>query len=106
MEGQSYRVEPLTTNQIPDLNEAFSDQDQMWKYSCFGPFKDSESFESWIKSLSIQPDAMIFSVIDIKTNKSVGTAAFVAINPQFGSIQIGHLYFDPNIQVNQMRTVL
>ena len=100
MEGRNYRVELLTSNHIPDMNETFSDQDQMWKYSRFGPFKDSGSFVSWIESLSNQPDAIIFSVVNIKTNKSVGMAAFVAINPEFGSIQIGHLHFAPNIQAN------
>jgi hypothetical protein len=42
---------------------------------------------------------MVFSVIDKKTNKSVGMAAFVAINPQFGSIQIGHVHLSTKIQV-------
>lgn len=99
VEGQCYRVEPLMSSHHPDLLEAFSGQDEMWKYSQCGPFEDSASFKSWIETLASHPNQMMFSVINKKTNKSVGMAAFVAINPEFGSIQIGHVHLSTKIQV-------
>jgi hypothetical protein len=99
LEGVGFRVEPLTATHHSDLLKAFLGQDEMWKFSRYGPFEDSKLFKSWIENLESRPDQMLFSVVDSKINKATGMAAFVAINPELGSIQIGHIHFSSKIGV-------
>jgi len=100
MIGKSCMLELLAPKHSADLWEAFSHdkEGRNWTYMPYGPFLDTKSFEEWLQSLTGKKDPITHVVIDLKTGKAVGLAAFIYINPDFGTIEIGHVNFSPVMQ--------
>jgi RimJ/RimL family protein N-acetyltransferase len=100
MIGESCMLELLDPKHIADLWEAFSHdkEGRNWTYMPYGPFLDTKSFDEWLQSLTGKQDPITHAVIDLKTGKAVGLAAFINIIPDFGAIGIGHVNFSPLMQ--------
>jgi len=43
-------------------------------------------------------DPFFHAVVDARTNKAAGVAALMRIEPQHGSIEVGHVLFSPRLQ--------
>lgn len=71
---------------------------ESWTYLPYGPFQNLQEFEEWIcKSLS-EKDSFFYAILDKETNQPVGICAYLRINPEHGSIEIGHLNFSHLLQ--------
>ena len=107
MHGSRCRLEPIDSDRhASDLFEAFSlDQDQRnWTYLPYGPFTTEDEFRSWIVSSCINDDPCFFSVIDLATEKAVGVASYLRIEPGVGVIEVGHIHFSPRMQGRPIST--
>ena len=95
--GQSCKLEPLQSVHHQDLWEAFAQDKEgsNWAYMAYGPFADYDTFAQWIEGVKTEQNSMFYAVINLETSKAVGLAAYIYINPSFGSIEIGHLNFSP-----------
>ena len=95
--GRSCCLETLSEAQLRDLFEALSADNggQTLTLTSRGTFADFSAFRETFSDLIRNQDPLIFAVTDLQTGKPVGTAAFKAINPGYGSIEIGELTF-PN----------
>ncbi len=100
MIGKSCMLELLAPKHTGDLWEAFSHdkEERNWTYMPYGPFQDLDQFEEWLLSMTGKKDPITHVVVDVKTGKAVGLAAFMHINPGFGTIEIGHVNFSPLMQ--------
>jgi RimJ/RimL family protein N-acetyltransferase len=100
MLGVSCKLELLGPEHSLDLWEAFSHdkEGRNWTYMPYGPFQDLGQFEEWLLSLTGKKDPITHVVVDLKTGKPVGLAAFVHLNPDLGAIEIGHVNFSPLMQ--------
>lgn len=70
----------------------------MWTYLPYGPFDSFASFEAWFRELAAGPDPMPFAIIDQRSNRVVGLAAYLRIAPAAGSIEVGHVIYSPQLQ--------
>ena len=100
MIGFSCRIELLSANHNLDLWEAFSldKEGKDWVYTFRAPYKNFATFDEEFKSLAGKSDPIFLAIIDLKTGKAVGCAAFMSINPEYGSIELGCLYFSRKMQ--------
>ena len=101
LEGQYCRVVPLDVEaHVADLFEAFGldEEGSNWTYLPYGPFADFESYKTWLISISAEKDPLFYSIVDIRTSKAVGVASYLRIDPNNGSIEVGHLNFSPLLQ--------
>ena len=107
MQGQYCRVEPYDPDQHnATLFEAFiqnTDQSN-WTYLPYGPFDDFNSFDQWSRQTCQQDDPLFHTVIDLSTNKPVGIASYLRINPKDGVIEVGHIHFSPLLQRTALST--
>ena len=106
MIGQSCRLEPLSSKHIRQLWESFSldKEGHDWTYVLKRPFEDFETFENYFKSLIGLQDPIFHAVIDLSTDKAVGTASYRLINCDYGSIEIGGLFFSRLMQRTTLST--
>jgi len=110
MLGNYCRVETLNIEKhVEDLYQAFAkDQDHSnWTYLPYGPFNGDEGFDAfkaWMNSTCSGQDPLFHTVIDLKTNKAVGIASLMRIEPQIGVIEVGHIHFSPLMQRTPIST--
>lgn len=78
--------------------------DRDWTYLPYGPFTSEDEFKAWIVSMQDLDDPIFFAVVDLATDKAVGVASYLRINPAAASIEVGHIHFSPLMQRTPMAT--
>jgi putative methionine-R-sulfoxide reductase with GAF domain/RimJ/RimL family protein N-acetyltransferase len=101
MQGQHVRLEPLVVaDHCDDLFAAFAadSENRNWDYLPYGPFASAADLASWMANTCSAPDPYFFAIIDQTSNRATGVASYLRINPQSGSIEVGHINFAPVLQ--------
>lgn len=107
IEGRYVRLEPLDpARHAAELFEAFSAdaQGRNWTYLPSGPFETRASFDLWLAEIAAKLDPLFFAAVDRATGKAVGVSSFLRIQPQAGSIEVGHILFSPAMQRTRLAT--
>ena len=68
------------------------------------PFEDFDQFKGWLESITNGRDPFFYTVVDRRSNKAVGMASYLRINPGQGSIEVGHIHFSPLMQRTPVST--
>ena len=101
MQGRYVRLEPLKpASHCGDLFESFAAdaKNQIWDYLPYGPFETAADFVDWMHATCTKPDPYFFAIVDQASNRAVGVASYLRINPDSGSIEVGHINFSPRLQ--------
>ena len=100
IEGKYVKLEHLRAEHTSDLFEAFSTAADIadWTYLPYGPFETEIDLREWVKELAASNDPWMFALIDAATGKACGVASYLRINPESGSIEVGHIHFSPLVQ--------
>jgi RimJ/RimL family protein N-acetyltransferase len=105
--GKRCRLEQLNANShAADLFDAFSldVSGLLWTYMPHGPFESVDEYHVWVKQVQGQQDPMFYAIIDGQTNKAVGVASYLRIDPRASSIEVGWLTFSPLMQQKPIST--
>ena len=105
--GRLCRLEPLDpVRHARDLFDADAgDVDGTgWTYLPYGPFADPGAYETWVQSVHLSADPLLFAIVDNATERALGVAGYLRITPNAGTIEIGHLHFSPLLQRTAMAT--
>jgi RimJ/RimL family protein N-acetyltransferase len=101
MGGRTCRVEPLDASlHADDLWQANADdaEGRNWTYLHAQRPEDAEAYGTWITRLSASTDPLLHAIVDAKTGKAMGLAAYLRIDPSHGSIEVGHINYSPRLQ--------
>jgi RimJ/RimL family protein N-acetyltransferase len=101
MVGRTCRVEPLDPQRhAADLFEANAEDTagRMWTYLSVGPFADLAAYRTWVEGAARSEDPLFHAIVDAATDRAIGIAAFLRIDPPNGVIEVGHLQFSPRLQ--------
>ena len=101
MEGRYCRVEPIDPERhARDLHTAnLEDREgRIWAYLPYGPFADLDGYLAWMTSTCLGDDPLFHAIIDLQTGKPGGVASYLRIDPQNGSIEVGHINYAPALQ--------
>jgi RimJ/RimL family protein N-acetyltransferase len=101
MSGRYCRVEPLdAARHGPELHAAYAldRAGRMWTYLFSGPFADECEFLQWLAPRQASEDPLFFTILDAATDRAVGLASYLRIDPPHGVIEVGHLAFSPLLQ--------
>ncbi|MCH9845598.1 MAG: GNAT family N-acetyltransferase [Alphaproteobacteria bacterium] len=101
LNGVNVRLEPLKTKRhANDLFEAnaIDEEGLNWVYLPYGPFSTVESFAKWLETQEVNDDPTFFAIIRKSDEKAVGVASYLRINPNEGSIEVGHINYSPLLQ--------
>src|SRR5437899_5106636 len=101
MIGRTTRVEPLSVDaHASDLHQANmrDAEGRNWTHLPYGPFDTLDGYVAWLDSVVDRPDPMFHAVVDLATGRAVGVVSYLRIDPQAGSIEVGHINFSPLLQ--------
>ncbi len=102
--GRYGRVEKLDpVRHGASLWEAMSAAPTMWDYMPYGPFEDESAFQSWLTGRATLDDPYVYAVV-APDDRAVGIAALMAIRPDMGVIEVGHIAYAPALQRTPLGT--
>ena len=94
LEGKLVMIELLfVAKSAAELYEAYQ-LDQYgynWTFLPYGPFSTQSDYLNWLRLFENGTDPVFFAILNKATGKAAGVASFLRINPQWGTIEVGHL---------------
>ncbi len=90
-----------------DLYSAGHDSEealQIWDYMNYGPWPSVDAYEATLRAQSSSFDTIFFAIRSLETGRVSGQSSFLDINPQMGVIEIGHIWFGPELQRTRAAT--
>ncbi|HEX3616248.1 MAG TPA: GNAT family protein [Solirubrobacteraceae bacterium] len=70
----------------------------IWTYLYDGPYPDLESFRESLREQAARHDYVFFTVADAVDNRPLGIVSYLSIVPEHGVIEIGNIWFSPELQ--------
>lgn len=107
MQGRYTRIEPLSlADHAKDLFEAYSLDKEgiLWTYMGVGPFPTFEGFKAWMEPACQSNDPLFHAIIDAKSEKAIGFASYLRIDPPVGVIEVGFIAYSPLLQRSRVAT--
>ena len=105
IDGELVRLEPLDAQRhADDLFEASAGADETWRYLPYGPFASKEQFVAWLRERAALDDPLAYAIIDKRVNAARGIETLMSIEPDHGSIEIGHIWLSPPLQRTRQAT--
>ncbi len=106
LSGWDCRVEPLDLAlHAAALWQAFSvGSGAQWTYFSNGPYANYSEFFALIEQRAQEKDPQNYAIVDAKSGQVLGLAAYLRIDPQAGSIEVGWLHFSPALQGTRLAT--
>jgi RimJ/RimL family protein N-acetyltransferase len=101
MQGRLCRVEPLDPDRhAEDLFAAYAEdrEGRNWTYLPYGPFASLAAFRDWMEKSCLGADPFFHAVVDRQSNKALGVASYLRIDPKIGVIEVGHIHLSPALQ--------
>ena len=87
-----------------DLFIAFDKANALWTYLPYGPFDTANDYGDWIDRKVDGKDPIFYAIIDKLSQKAMGVASYLRINPSAGSIEVGHICLSPALQKTKAAT--
>ena len=104
LDGYYGRVEKLDPSRHgPSLWEAIRVAPTMWDYMPYGPFDNTSAFQVWLAERATLDDPYVYAVI-APNGHTLGIAALMAIRPDMGVIEVGHIAYSPALQRTPLGT--
>ncbi len=99
LEGRHVRLEPLSSVHGDELYQAstVADADQRFKWLFENAPGDRAAFDIWLEKSSASQDPLFFAVIDKASGRVAGRQTLMRIDPAFGVVEIGNIYWGPLI---------
>lgn len=83
---------------------SFENKGESWTYLSCGPFDSIDEFQQWLQNTMNNSDIIFYVILDSKIKKAIGICGYSRINPQHGSIEIGHLHFSKLLKKTPLAT--
>jgi RimJ/RimL family protein N-acetyltransferase len=91
-----------------------------WTYLPYGPFADRPDYTAWITQAAAQRDPYFFAVVcpepveghklprastgSARRYRALGVLSLMRMQPEVGSIEVGHIHFSPALQQSRAGT--
>lgn len=101
MTGRWCRVEPLDVERhAHDLFQSNREDagGRNWTYLNSEPFKEFEAYATWLQRMCAGVDPFFHAIVDGRTEKAIGVAAFLRIDAGNGVVEVGHINYSPSLQ--------
>ena len=99
LEGRYMRLEPLAPHHAADLFAAANPPDALQRFAYLPsyPPQSAETVRAWIIGQQDLVDPILFAVIDKASGRAGGWQQLMRIVPEHGVIEIGYVYWGPDI---------
>lgn len=105
MKGRYVRLERFDPDRhAEDLHKANLMDDRIWDYLPYGPFDDLAGYRAWAVAVAGRDDPFFYALVDAATGRAGGVASYLRIDPNAGSIEVGHINLAPLMQKTRAAT--
>lgn len=107
MTGRYCRLEPVNVQRHEqELFAAYmlAPDGRDWTYLFADRPQTPQDFNAYLTKLANSEDPLHFTILDSATNRAVGTAALMRIEPAHGVIEVGSITFSPLLQKTRAAT--
>jgi RimJ/RimL family protein N-acetyltransferase len=70
----------------------------IWTYLPDGPYDDAEHLAQMLKWAEASEEQLYFTLVRLADDRPLGLASYLRITPEFGAIEIGHIWFGVPLQ--------
>ncbi|MEK0081530.1 GNAT family N-acetyltransferase [Benzoatithermus flavus] len=101
IEGRWCRIEPLDPARHAEAlfeANAADREGRMWTYLPYGPFERLAEYRTWVGRMAASEDPLFHAILDRRSDKAVGVASYLRIEPAVGVIEVGHIAYSPALQ--------
>ncbi len=105
--GRFCRLEPLDVGRHAEsLFAAYSldIESRNWTYLPYGPFKTLADFRDWIGTSCSGDDPFFLAIVDPTSALALGVTSFCRIDPDSGSIEVGHIHYSEPLKRSPIAT--
>jgi len=71
---------------------------KIWDYLAYGPWPSVDAYSNTLRQQSSSFDPIFYTIRSRATGKACGQASFLDMHAQNGVIEIGHIWFGPDLQ--------
>jgi RimJ/RimL family protein N-acetyltransferase len=100
--GTHVTLEPLDARRdgqdLYDAGHATSRHLYTWQYLPYGPFAEYDQFSDWLALQQRSTDPLFHTVRDVRTARAVGLIAIMNIATDHGRAELGHIWYDVDVQ--------
>jgi RimJ/RimL family protein N-acetyltransferase len=97
LRGDRVQLEPLDPDRhAEDLHAAATGDPHLWDYLPYGPFEDLEAMRAHLAVQAASEDPLFFAVVE--GGRARGVVSYLRIEPAYGCIEIGHIWFGAALQ--------
>lgn len=100
MPGRYCRLEPLDADRhARSLYDAQAEDraGSTWTYLFQGPYADFAQFDGWCRGAQALHDKVFYAIMDRATDRALGFASYMRIEPAHGVLEIGNIYYAPRL---------
>ena len=101
--GRYCQLQPLESAHAGWLWDAIEAAPELWNYMSAGPFESGGAFLRWIEAQVTREDMMFFAICD-DSARALGLCAFLRVDLDNGSIEIGNILLSPALQRTRAAT--
>jgi len=101
LEGHRVRLEPLDPARHGDdlyQDASLPTEAERFDYLMEQPPQSRAEFDDFLSLAGASHDPLYFAIIDKATQRAVGRQSFLRIEPKHGVIEIGHIYWGPQLR--------
>lgn len=83
---------------------------ESWTYLPYGPFADLTSYRQWMAQACQADDPLFYAIIDTDSatdaaaEHAVGVLSYLRVQPEVGSVEVGHVHYSPLLQRRRAAT--
>jgi RimJ/RimL family protein N-acetyltransferase len=107
LDGAWTRLEPLDPDRHAQAlweANALDTEGRNWTYLPIGPFASFAEYDAWLRQVAPGDDPQFFTIVDRATDRPIGVASYLRIDPNAGSIEVGHINYSPLAQRTRAAT--
>jgi RimJ/RimL family protein N-acetyltransferase len=108
LEGQFVVLEPLDSAAhgaaLFEASHGSAAAAGLWDYMSVGPFASEADFAAWAEASAVSDDPLFLTIVDRDSGKPSGVCSYLRITPEHGVIEIGNIWFSPDLQRTRQGT--
>jgi RimJ/RimL family protein N-acetyltransferase len=91
-------IRPADAAPLYEISHAPAGDPSIWTYLYYGPYPDLESFTAVLEQQAASSDPLFFTITRPDDDTPLGVVSYLAIVPEHGSIELGHIWFSPELK--------
>ena len=106
--GQTVTLEPFDPDRhgaaLYRVSHGSAVARQIWDYLPDGPWPNEAAFHTWLRDRAAPADWVTFAIRPTDADDAMGMASYLDIQPHAGVIEIGYIWFAPELQRTRAAT--